>query len=248
MAGRAVSIAGLVGFVGLIGAHGVRLLGGTGLRPSRASRARFCSAILTLGEWLLCVLLRYQRSLLYRSPAPLSDRRWIGAFDRVRAAAHPVRYLSPPPLRHICTAVHRPMGEVYNPWCLRFKTFYYWIRPAGHVEPFQPQPVEQPQGMAVPGGANGSGKFYITHRGIKPHSATLQRGAVYLNGREIHQLPTQEVARQMAILPQQQTLPAALSVYQLVGLGRSPPPDLVAVGTGCRRPPPGGTGPVLDRS
>jgi len=79
--------------------------------------------------------------------------------------------------------------------------------------------VEQQEWLCLVG-ANGSGKSTL----LKGISRILppQAGAVYLNGREIHQLPTQEVARQMAILPQQQTLPAALSVYQLVSLGRSP--------------------------
>jgi iron complex transport system ATP-binding protein len=79
--------------------------------------------------------------------------------------------------------------------------------------------VEQQEWLCLVG-ANGSGKSTL----LKGISRILppQAGVVYLNGREVHQLPTQEVARQMAILPQQQTLPAALSVYQLVSLGRSP--------------------------
>jgi iron complex transport system ATP-binding protein len=69
-------------------------------------------------------------------------------------------------------------------------------------------------------GANGSGKTTL----LKGMSRILppQAGAVYLNGRDVHQLPTQVVAQQLAMLPQQPALPAALTVYQLVSLGRSP--------------------------
>jgi iron complex transport system ATP-binding protein len=69
-------------------------------------------------------------------------------------------------------------------------------------------------------GANGSGKTTLL-KGIS-RLLPAQGGAVYLNGRDIHQLSPQVVAQQLAVLPQQQTLPAALTVYQLVSLGRSP--------------------------
>lgn len=69
-------------------------------------------------------------------------------------------------------------------------------------------------------GANGSGKstlLRLLSRILKP-----QRGTVLLSGRDIHTLPPTAMARQLALLPQQQTLPAGLTVYQLVSLGRSP--------------------------
>ncbi|MEM8639258.1 MAG: ABC transporter ATP-binding protein [Cyanobacteria bacterium P01_G01_bin.54] len=69
-------------------------------------------------------------------------------------------------------------------------------------------------------GANGSGKstlLRLLSRILQP-----QTGVVLLQGRDIHQLPPQTVARQLALLPQQQRLPAGLTVYQLVSLGRSP--------------------------
>lgn len=79
--------------------------------------------------------------------------------------------------------------------------------------------LEQRQWLGLVG-ANGSGKSTL----LKGLSRILspQTGAVYLSGRDIHQLPTQVVARKLAILPQQQRLPANLTVYQLVGLGRAP--------------------------
>ena len=69
-------------------------------------------------------------------------------------------------------------------------------------------------------GANGSGKstlLRLISRILKP-----QRGSVLLDGRDIHTLSPTAIARRLALLPQQQTLPAGLTVYQLVSLGRSP--------------------------
>ncbi|MEM6426369.1 MAG: ABC transporter ATP-binding protein, partial [Cyanobacteria bacterium P01_D01_bin.128] len=45
---------------------------------------------------------------------------------------------------------------------------------------------------------------------------------VMLSGRDINALPPTDVARRLALLPQQQVLPPGLTVYQLVSLGRSP--------------------------
>lgn len=69
-------------------------------------------------------------------------------------------------------------------------------------------------------GANGSGKSTLLKllcRVIKP----LQ-GKVLLDGKAIHQLPPHIVARKIAVLPQQQTIPSGLTVEQLVSLGRTP--------------------------
>ncbi|MEM1279630.1 MAG: ABC transporter ATP-binding protein [Cyanobacteria bacterium P01_H01_bin.152] len=69
-------------------------------------------------------------------------------------------------------------------------------------------------------GANGSGKstlLRVMSRILKP-----QAGVVLLDGRDIHQLSPAAAARKLALLPQQQTLPEGLTVYQLVSLGRSP--------------------------
>ncbi|HHP7230571.1 MAG TPA: ABC transporter ATP-binding protein [Xenococcaceae cyanobacterium] len=69
-------------------------------------------------------------------------------------------------------------------------------------------------------GANGSGKSTLLKllcRVIEP----LQ-GRVLLDGKAIHQLPPHVVARRIAVLPQQQTIPSGLTVEQLVSLGRTP--------------------------
>jgi iron complex transport system ATP-binding protein len=69
-------------------------------------------------------------------------------------------------------------------------------------------------------GANGSGKSTL----LKLMSRILQPsgGAVLLDGKAIHTQPPQMVAQQLALLPQQQRVPAGLTVQQLVSLGRSP--------------------------
>ncbi|MFF2911368.1 ABC transporter ATP-binding protein [Paenibacillus sp. NPDC057934] len=69
-------------------------------------------------------------------------------------------------------------------------------------------------------GANGSGKSTILKtmaRIMKPKS-----GSVMLDGKSIHNLSTKEVARQLAILPQNPTAPDGLTVAELVSYGRYP--------------------------
>lgn len=69
-------------------------------------------------------------------------------------------------------------------------------------------------------GSNGSGKSTILKtmaRIMKPRS-----GDVLLDGKTIHGQSTKEVARQLAILPQNPTAPDGLTVSELVGYGRFP--------------------------
>ncbi|HEX2186423.1 MAG TPA: ABC transporter ATP-binding protein, partial [Chloroflexota bacterium] len=69
-------------------------------------------------------------------------------------------------------------------------------------------------------GPNGSGKSTLLlglARILRP-----RRGAVYLDGKAIHQQPTREVARRLAILPQGPEAPEGLSVEELVAYGRFP--------------------------
>ncbi|WP_138495762.1 ABC transporter ATP-binding protein [Paenibacillus pinistramenti] len=69
-------------------------------------------------------------------------------------------------------------------------------------------------------GANGSGKSTILKtmaRILSPKS-----GSVLLNGKSIHKQSTREVAKQLAILPQNPTAPDGLTVYELVSYGRFP--------------------------
>ena len=69
-------------------------------------------------------------------------------------------------------------------------------------------------------GPNGSGKS-TTLKTLARLIAPL-RGAVYLSGQDINRLPTRQVARQMAILPQVHEVPAELTVMELVEQGRFP--------------------------
>ncbi|GGF95623.1 ABC transporter ATP-binding protein [Paenibacillus aceti] len=69
-------------------------------------------------------------------------------------------------------------------------------------------------------GANGSGKSTI----LKTMARILQpkKGTVLLDGKSIHKQSTREVAKQLAILPQNPTAPEGLTVRELVSYGRFP--------------------------
>lgn len=69
-------------------------------------------------------------------------------------------------------------------------------------------------------GANGSGKSTLLK--LLSQVMSPQKGVVMLDGVAIHTQSAQAVAQQMAFLQQQQTIPAGLTVQQLVRLGRSP--------------------------
>jgi len=69
-------------------------------------------------------------------------------------------------------------------------------------------------------GANGSGKSTLLK--LISRILTPQKGTVLLDGKVIHTQSAVEVAQKMALLPQQQTVPSGLTVYQLVALGRTP--------------------------
>lgn len=69
-------------------------------------------------------------------------------------------------------------------------------------------------------GANGSGKSTILKtmaRLMKPTS-----GGVTLDGQLIHKKSTKEVAKDLAILPQNPSAPDGLTVYELISYGRFP--------------------------
>lgn len=69
-------------------------------------------------------------------------------------------------------------------------------------------------------GANGSGKSTILKTMARLHKP--KNGEVLLDGASIHKLPTREVAKKLAILPQHPVAPDGLSVEELVSYGRFP--------------------------
>ncbi|MDQ0492554.1 ABC transporter ATP-binding protein [Paenibacillus brasilensis] len=81
--------------------------------------------------------------------------------------------------------------------------------------------VEIPQGkITALVGANGSGKSTI----LKTMARIMnpKGGSVLLDGKSIHKQSTREVAKQLAILPQNPTAPEGLTVTELVLYGRFP--------------------------
>lgn len=69
-------------------------------------------------------------------------------------------------------------------------------------------------------GSNGSGKSTI----LKTMARLMNpaKGSVLLDGKSIHKQSTKEVAKQLAILPQNPTAPDGLTVSELVSYGRFP--------------------------
>lgn len=69
-------------------------------------------------------------------------------------------------------------------------------------------------------GANGSGKSTI----LKTLARIMQpsQGGVFLDGKSIAKMQTKEVAKQLAILPQNPVAPEGLTVSELVSYGRFP--------------------------
>lgn len=69
-------------------------------------------------------------------------------------------------------------------------------------------------------GPNGCGKSTLLNGLARVHAPA--GGAALLDGRDIHTLPSREVARQLALLPQDNTAPEGLTVTDLIRFGRQP--------------------------
>ncbi|SDN94451.1 iron complex transport system ATP-binding protein [Paenibacillus sp. yr247] len=69
-------------------------------------------------------------------------------------------------------------------------------------------------------GPNGCGKSTILKTMARLHPASS--GAVYLDGSLIAKIPTKEIAKKMAILPQSPEAPSGLTVEDLIAFGRTP--------------------------
>ncbi len=69
-------------------------------------------------------------------------------------------------------------------------------------------------------GSNGCGKSTLLKsigRILKP-----MNGIIYLNGESIFKIPTRELAKELAILPQTPTAPYGITIFELVSYGRFP--------------------------
>lgn len=69
-------------------------------------------------------------------------------------------------------------------------------------------------------GANACGKSTLLR--ALARLLTPKAGAVHLDGRSVHSIPTRTLAQQLGILPQTPVAPEGLTVIDLVGRGRSP--------------------------
>ncbi len=69
-------------------------------------------------------------------------------------------------------------------------------------------------------GPNGCGKSTLL-RGLS-RLLTPRRGAVTLDGKAIHTIPTRRLAQEIGVLPQGPVAPEGLTVYELVAQGRYP--------------------------
>ena len=69
-------------------------------------------------------------------------------------------------------------------------------------------------------GPNGCGKSTLLRGLARLHAPAS--GTVYLDGRDIHERSTKDVARELGILPQSPMAPGGITVRDLVGRGRTP--------------------------
>ncbi|MEA5583649.1 ABC transporter ATP-binding protein [Nodularia harveyana UHCC-0300] len=76
-------------------------------------------------------------------------------------------------------------------------------------------------------GPNGSGKSTVLR--TLARLLTPSRGAVYIDGCNIAKIPTKQLARQLAMLPQFSEIPPAITVKELIGYGRYPHQNLLGV-------------------
>ncbi|MFI9820564.1 ABC transporter ATP-binding protein [Streptomyces sp. NPDC052013] len=81
--------------------------------------------------------------------------------------------------------------------------------------------LEIPAGrVTVIVGANACGKSTLLR--ALARLLTPRAGAVHLDGRSVHSMPTRALAQRLGILPQSPVAPEGLTVVDLVGRGRSP--------------------------
>lgn len=101
------------------------------------------------------------------------------------------------------------------------------LRAEGLHLAYDDRPVITDLDLAVPPGritaivgANACGKSTLLR--ALARLLTPRQGAVRLDGRELHSIPTRELAQRLGILPQAPVAPEGLTVVDLVTRGRSP--------------------------
>ena len=77
-----------------------------------------------------------------------------------------------------------------------------------------------PESITALIGPNGSGKSTLLKGLAKQHTPTS--GTVYLNGRDVYELGTKELAQKLGLLSQENVLPESITVKELVQHGRYP--------------------------
>ena len=74
-------------------------------------------------------------------------------------------------------------------------------------------------------GSNGCGKSTLLNGLSRVH--TPSSGVVLLDGKDIHSLPSKEVARRLALLPQDTLAPDGITIEELIRFGRHPHQSLL---------------------
>ncbi|TWS94077.1 MULTISPECIES: ABC transporter ATP-binding protein [unclassified Streptococcus] len=69
-------------------------------------------------------------------------------------------------------------------------------------------------------GPNGCGKSTLLKALLR--LTPIEKGQILLDGQAIHSLPTKDVAKKIALLPQTPQVPKGLSTYELISYGRFP--------------------------
>ncbi|WP_244613307.1 ABC transporter ATP-binding protein [Modicisalibacter radicis] len=94
-------------------------------------------------------------------------------------------------------------------------------RGAGHLTVIEALDLTLPRGQVTAiVGPNGCGKSTLLAGLARLHAPSA--GAVLLDGRDIQRLPARELARRLALLPQQTHAPEGLTVAELIRFGRQP--------------------------
>jgi len=184
-----VSVSGLIGFVGIVVPHAVRLLFGASHRSLLPLALAFGAAFLVVADVMA-------RSLM--APAELP----IGVVTA---------FVGAPLLRARPRAEEPPVSSIE----CRDLT----VRRGGRAVVREVSLTVAPGSWAALVGPNGAGKTSLLHAlcGLLPSEGELE-----VAGIDPRRASRRDVARSVALLPQQPVVPEGVTVRQLVALGRMP--------------------------